>query len=196
MSPRTEEQYNEIRQEKRQLIMNTALELFANHGFENTSVSDIAKAAGISKGLLYNYFHSKEDLLENILNQGIDEMMSYIDINKDGVLESYELEIYIDKSFRMLNENRTFWKLFYSMSLQSSVFKVIEKRINELFEPVMKLMVNYFTSAGYENPFIEAVFFQSLLDGIAFAYVLKPDIYPFEVIKKELIARYCQPKKN
>lgn len=196
MSPRTEKQYEEIRQEKKQLIMNTALELFANYGFANTSVSDIAKAAGIAKGLLYNYFQSKEELLETILNQGIDELMNIFDLNKDGVLESYELETYIEKSFKMIDENRTFWKLFYSMSLQSSVFRVIEKRIDELYEPVMKLMVNYFANAGYENPFMEAVFFQSLLDGISFAYVLKPDIYPFEDIKKELIMRYCKPKNK
>ena len=55
MAPRTEEQYKEIRQEKRQLIMNTALELFALHGYESTTINQIAKNANISKGLLYNY---------------------------------------------------------------------------------------------------------------------------------------------
>ena len=196
MSPRTEKQFEDIRQEKRQLIMNTALELFANNGYENTSVGDIAKAAGISKGLLYNYFRSKEELLETILNQGIDDLMNNFDLNKDGILECYELEIFIEKSFKMLDENRTFWKLFYSVSLQSSVFRLIEKRIDEIYEPIMKIMVNYFSSAGYENPYMETVFFQSLLDGISFAYVLKPDIYPFEAIKKELIMRYCKPKNS
>lgn len=194
MSPRTEKQFEDIRQEKRQLIMNTALELFANNGYENTSVGDIAEAAGISKGLLYNYFRSKEELLETILNQGIDDLMNNFDLNKDGILECYELETFIEKSFKMLNENRTFWKLFYSVSLQSTVFRLIEKRIDELFEPVMKLMTKYFSAAGYENPFMEAIFFQSLLDGVSFAYVLKPDIYPFESIKKEIIKRYCKPK--
>jgi AcrR family transcriptional regulator len=196
MSPRTRKQYEDIRQEKKQLIMNTALELFANKGYENTSVKDITKAAGIAKGLLYNYFQSKEELLETILNQGIDDLLSNFDLNKDGVLESYELETYIEKSFKMLDENRTFWKLFYSVSLQSSVFRLIEKRIDEIYEPIMKIMVNYFSSAGYENPYMETVFFQSLLDGISFAYVLKPDIYPFEAIKKELIMRYCKPKNS
>ncbi|NJK98866.1 MAG: helix-turn-helix transcriptional regulator [Bacteroidales bacterium] len=41
-----------IRQEKRVLIMETALELFAANGYENTTINQIAKKANISKGLL------------------------------------------------------------------------------------------------------------------------------------------------
>jgi len=39
--------------------MNTALQLFENNGYESTSISKIALTAGVSKGLMYNYFPSK-----------------------------------------------------------------------------------------------------------------------------------------
>jgi len=39
--------------------MNTVLQLFANNGYESTSISKIALTAGISKGLMYNYFRAK-----------------------------------------------------------------------------------------------------------------------------------------
>ncbi|MDR1653742.1 MAG: TetR/AcrR family transcriptional regulator, partial [Prevotellaceae bacterium] len=64
--PRTKEQYEKIRNEKRQLIKQTALSLFADKGYDATSISEIAKKAGISKGLMYNYFTSKEELLQII----------------------------------------------------------------------------------------------------------------------------------
>jgi AcrR family transcriptional regulator len=51
-------------EERRLQIMNTALTVFASHGFKGTSIKDIAAAAGISQGLMYHYFASKEDLLE------------------------------------------------------------------------------------------------------------------------------------
>ena len=63
MSPRSAKQFDEIRKQKKELILESALELFAENGFHATSISQIAKKAGISKGLIYNYFESKNEIL-------------------------------------------------------------------------------------------------------------------------------------
>ena len=69
MSPRTPKQFMEIREEKKTLIMDVALEHFANEGYFTTTINHIARHAGISKGLMYNYFESKEELLTEIINR-------------------------------------------------------------------------------------------------------------------------------
>lgn len=194
MSPRTEEQFELIRQEKRQLIMDTALELFAASGFENTTITQIAKKAGISKGLLYNYFISKEELLEAILNKGIDDMLAGFDPNKDGILDNMEMEFFITQTFRMIKENRKMWKLYIAISFQPSVYKVIENRSKELYEPMVRMMNNYFQDNRFENPQIETFMFSALMDGIAMDYIMAPDIYPVDEVVKELINRYCKQK--
>ncbi|MBO3747339.1 TetR family transcriptional regulator [Streptosporangiaceae bacterium NEAU-GS5] len=51
----------------------TAIELFAEHGFENVSVAQIADAAGVSKMTVFNYFPTKEDLVLRPLEEHIDE---------------------------------------------------------------------------------------------------------------------------
>jgi AcrR family transcriptional regulator len=51
-------------EERRLQILDTALDVFASKGFAAASIKDIAAAAGISQGLLYHYFNSKEALLE------------------------------------------------------------------------------------------------------------------------------------
>ena len=63
MSPKTVVQNKIIRQEKKDLILRTALIVFAQEGYHASSVNKIADKANISKGLLYTYFESKEDLL-------------------------------------------------------------------------------------------------------------------------------------
>jgi len=97
MSPRTEQQFEEIRESKKKLIMDTALELFAVEGFHTTPISKIASAAGISKGLLYNYFESKEDLIKTIIFKGLDNLSRFIDPNKDGVLTRDELSYFFEQ---------------------------------------------------------------------------------------------------
>ena len=55
------------KEEKKELIMKTALNLFAKRGFYNTTIADIAKEMGMSVGNMYNYFPSKESLAKELL---------------------------------------------------------------------------------------------------------------------------------
>ncbi len=52
---------------KKKSIMDAAFSLFANNGFSNVKVSDIAEKAGIGKGTVYEYFKSKDDILVKFL---------------------------------------------------------------------------------------------------------------------------------
>ncbi len=75
MSPRTKQQFEEIRKTRRDRILSVALELFATKGYHGTSISQIAEKAKISKGLMYNYFKNKEKLLETIVLEGFNKIM-------------------------------------------------------------------------------------------------------------------------
>jgi len=54
-------------QETRAKLIETALDLFARQGVDNTSIKDIAREAGVAQGLLYHYFAGKDDLLWGVL---------------------------------------------------------------------------------------------------------------------------------
>jgi len=128
--PRTKEQYESIRLEKRKLIRDTALHLFANEGYAQTSINRIAAAAGISKGLMYNYFESKEALLQNIMDTLADEFDVMIDPDRDGQITLNELEGFIDKLFEMLVNRKEEFKLYYQMSFQPQVLDFFIHRYN------------------------------------------------------------------
>jgi AcrR family transcriptional regulator len=53
--------------DRREQIVETALRLFARHGFDGTSTKQIAQAAGIAEGLIFHYFPTKDDLLNAVL---------------------------------------------------------------------------------------------------------------------------------
>lgn len=52
-------------------LATAALELFVERGFSATRLDDVAKRAGVSKGTLYLYFDSKEDLFKAVVREGI-----------------------------------------------------------------------------------------------------------------------------
>lgn len=67
MAPLNEEQLEQIRNDRKNQIMTAALKVFAENGIKLTKISMIAAEAGISHGLLYHYFNSKEEVLHSSL---------------------------------------------------------------------------------------------------------------------------------
>jgi AcrR family transcriptional regulator len=56
-------------EEKRRLILDAAVRVFARKGFHTSRVGDIAEEAGVAHGLLYHYFSSKDEVLETIFRE-------------------------------------------------------------------------------------------------------------------------------
>src|SRR3954470_20709209 len=56
---------------KRDAILRAAIDVFAERGFFNAQVADVARAAGIAAGTVYLYFRSKDDLLVSIFEQTV-----------------------------------------------------------------------------------------------------------------------------
>ena len=78
-------------EERKQEILETAIRLFAQNGFEKTSISDIAREIGVAQGLCYRYFPSKDVLFQTALdeyaNMLISKMTKDIDIKQNTLKE-------------------------------------------------------------------------------------------------------------
>ena len=61
----------EQKQQRRTQILGTALDLFIRKGYTATKISDISQAVGMSVGLLFHYFSSKENLYEELIKIGM-----------------------------------------------------------------------------------------------------------------------------
>lgn len=70
-------------------LIEVALRLFADRGFEGTSVQDVVSAAGVTKGAMYYYFDSKDDLLAEIYARVLREQMERLEsfVHADGPIE-------------------------------------------------------------------------------------------------------------
>jgi AcrR family transcriptional regulator len=65
--------------EKRRVILDAAVRVFARQGFHTCRVSDIADEAGVAYGLVYHYFPSKETILDTLFLERWDVMLAAID---------------------------------------------------------------------------------------------------------------------
>jgi AcrR family transcriptional regulator len=77
-------------EEKRRLILDAAVRMFARKGFHTCRVDDIAAEAGVAHGLLYHYFSSKDELLETIFRETWSELLGAIAEVEDSAAPAAE----------------------------------------------------------------------------------------------------------
>lgn len=75
MSPRNKEQNQQIRDERREEILRAALKVFACKGLAAAKISDIAHAAGLSHGLVYHYFRSKDEIFTELVRKAFESSL-------------------------------------------------------------------------------------------------------------------------
>lgn len=194
MSPRTKEQFEEIRQKSIVAIREAALELFAHNGYHSTAISQIAKEAGVSKGLLYNYFESKEALLHDIIMDVVEmgeQFMAQIMASTDDA--AAQIRMLIEASFAVVQENRRYWKLMTSLAFQTDVLTPLMPMLKEKQEETFRLIAGMFQEIGAEKPREMAYYFSAVLDGILLHYMQLEDGYPIEAMKEVVLERFIPP---
>ena len=72
MAPRKKEVNQQIRDARKEQILLAALKVFAKRGFYGTKISDISSMAGLSHGLVYHYFASKDEIFTDLVKRALE----------------------------------------------------------------------------------------------------------------------------
>ena len=128
-------------EERRRQLIDTALSLFAEKGFENTTIKDLAEAAGVAQGLFYHYFESKEALLFAAVNRHgfLPEMREILTASYGRAADEVLLEI--SKSFyALLKEKDDLVRVFFR---ESQVNPQVGKRLADIIREAVELLARY-----------------------------------------------------
>lgn len=87
-------------------LMTAALNCFAEHGYHGTTMDKVAKVAGLSKGSLYRFFQSKEDLLLAMLDEWDRDLQEMMDAWPDSMTSLEKLREYCFASISSVTEYR------------------------------------------------------------------------------------------
>ncbi len=190
MSPRSKSLNEQLRAESQTKIVEHALELFGQHGYDRTSITMIAKAAGISQGLVYHYFESKEELLRAIFERSMaDVQASFAEADAAGTPQE-RIERLVRASFDILSRNLQFWRLSYGVRMQASVLAALGESIPRWTMTIRRKLEGYLREAGAPEPELEANILFALLDGVSQHYALEPENYPLTAVAERIVASY------
>ena len=177
MSPRSSKDFEEIRKSRRESILNTALRLFAENGYRATSMSRIAKSADIAKGLIYNYFNSKEQLLEEVIEEGFRIIVPSLDDLKSKKQTPAQAFRQIIETVRdSVKDNPEYWQLYLRMFFQISKNERVEKIFINYTKTYFQLILELLKDLDVKDPDIELWKLGAQLDGLVLDYTLIQDM--------------------
>jgi len=102
-----------MRDDRRKQILSTALKLFAVRGLGATKITDIARDSGISQGLLYHYFRSKEEIFVELVRHALEGMNAAARTLEGLPLRPTEkIRKAISELLRGISENEDFARYF------------------------------------------------------------------------------------
>ncbi|MFT4525622.1 MAG: AcrR family transcriptional regulator [Bacteroidia bacterium] len=191
MAPRSEAQYAEIREERKHQILEAALHVFAQDSYHGASMAAVAKRAEVSKGLIYNYFKSKEEILISLVVDVFDEVMEHLDLNLNEPLTKASFIQVIEKSVDEVVKNPQRWKLYMSLSFQPDVTPILMEQMMPKIQPFMIAVNNYFVSKGHEDPMTMMRYYSAVLDGVQMHILMDPENFPVEKVKQMMIKQFA-----
>ncbi len=194
MATKAKRRFKEMRLRSEEKILDAALELFATNGYKNTSISEIAKKADISKGLMYNYFASKQALLRAIVTKAITEGHNLVQhAMEDYASPILELEHLVLDTFEHVKNNFQFWKLLTSLSHQQDIMASVQDLVAEEKKWSVQKGIELFTKLKAPNPRQSAFLLGAAMDGIMLHYIHMGDEYPIDEMAKNLIETFTHP---
>ncbi len=135
---------------KEERILESAMKLFSEQGYHNTTISQIANRADVAKGTVYWYFDSKEDLFQAILLTGINNLSEVMEKRveeEDEVIE--KLKIVIEIIFDFFKQGREIAKMFWES--QIAFKKDFKERIMKFNREEIKFIAGIIDEAKEEG---------------------------------------------
>lgn len=184
--------------EKKNQILRAAIGVFANTGLANTKMTQIAQAAGIGKGTIYEYFKSKDELFWMAFEIFTEEMGILIErklLHTEDPVE--QLRIYITAWGEMLgNDFRDFANMLIEIWAES-MRKGQDKgraRMQEMYHQyrlqIMDILDRGMASGQFKpmNTTAVASMIIGALDGLFLQFVIDRDLFPADVALNEFAA--------
>lgn len=179
--------------DKREAILRAAVKIFAQKGYFNSKVSDIASEAGIADGTVYLYFKSKDEVLRSVFDRTMDDFISEgrAELAKISSPEE-KLGMLANFHLRKLGADRNL-AIVFQVELRGST-KFMEEFSEKGFREYLDVIKNVIEEGQTANlfrkditPITAAKIFYGALDEMVTNWILSRKSYPLEPFADEVI---------
>ena len=186
------------KEEKRIKIIQAAIHVFAQKGFNRTKAIDIAKAAGVGKGTLYEYFRSLNEIFAAAFNDFLKQMDTAIHYQLDKESDPQkQIELFVKITFNEFLNAGELAKVmmdFWAEGIRTRSDEILNTiNLDEMYSKYRTLLSGIIKSGIKQNVFrnvdpnLTASMMIGVLDGLYLQYIMNPNVFDFNKMSQTLI---------
>ncbi|WP_292009083.1 helix-turn-helix domain-containing protein [Chryseobacterium sp.] len=148
---------------KKDDILEAALKIFTELGTKAASTKSIAQEAQVSEALIFKYFKSKDNLIEEILKSGYREATRLVSTHLEYKSPTDYISNLLDLPKILVLANKYFWQMQYKIMPLNSMAVAH----HQLFmKPCYDYLIKAFADLGYRKPILEAEILLLFIEGL------------------------------
>lgn len=182
----------DIAAERKDQIVRATVECITRHGYHNFSMQDVARTAGVSKGIIHYYFLNKDELMMSVLGKVAGDIerviTSEMEISPDPIRK---IEIFIEVCFDVVRSTKEYYQVnmdFWTQINQKSEVREVISRHYEKFRSTAKTVIDDGIKSGAfkdTNSTQYASYIIAVIDGISLQWLFDPNVFNYEETTKE-----------
>lgn len=177
----------DVAAERKDQIVRATVECITKHGYHNFSMQDVARTAGVSKGIIHYYFLNKDDLMMSVLDRVAGDIEGVLAHDMKSIEDPVKkLDIFMSVSFDVVRSTKEYYQVnmdFWTQINQKKEVRQVISRHYAKFRETCAKVVSEGVSAGVfkaVDPNIFASFVLSVVDGVSLQWLFDETVFDYD----------------
>lgn len=179
----------DVAAERKEQIVRATVECITRNGYHHFSMQDVARTAGVSKGIIHYYFLNKDDLMMSVLDRvaGDIEQLLVKDMktSRDPV---EKMQVFIDVAFNVVRDTKEYYQVnmdfWTQINQKKEVRQVISRHYIKFRETCAEVIregidQNHFTLV---DPLLYSAFIIGTIDGLSLQWLFDETVFDYDTV--------------
>ena len=173
--------------ERKDQIVRATVDCITKHGYHNFSMQDVARTAGVSKGIIHYYFLNKDDLMMSVLDRVAGDIESFLAKDMMDITDPVKkMEIFIAVTFDVVRNTKEYYQVnmdfWTQINQKKEVRQVISRHYAKFREGCSKVIREGIQAGQFKkvDPDFYASYVVGVIDGLSLQWLFDETVFDHE----------------
>jgi TetR/AcrR family fatty acid metabolism transcriptional regulator len=179
----------DVAAERKNQIVRATVECITKYGYHNFSMQDVARTAGVSKGIIHYYFLNKDELMMSVLSKVAGDIERVLAQDMAAIQSPHEkLGVFIDVCFDIVRSTKEYYQVNIDFWTQINQKEQVKSVISEHYKKFRKTAEAVIEQGQQSGEFRDvnakeyAAYIIAIIDGISLQWLFSPEEFDYESI--------------
>lgn len=182
----------DVAAERKDQIVRATVECITKHGYHNFSMQDVARTAGVSKGIIHYYFLNKDELMMSVLDKVAGDIEAVLASEMQSLTDpKRKLEVFIDVCFDIVRNTKEYYQVnmdfWTQINQKEEVRKVIARHYSKFRESAQIVIKEGVANGAFRqvDPREYASYVVAVIDGLSLQWLFDPNVFDYDQVTKK-----------